>query len=90
MANTTANINVRVESEIKSQAQELLRDLGLDMTTAINVFLRQVIKKNGIPFEVVAEQPRQIKREFGCMKGKMWEADDHDWFEPLEDFKEYM
>ena len=27
---------------------------------------------------------------FGSMEGKIWEAEDHDWFEPMEDFKEYM
>jgi len=28
--------------------------------------------------------------KFGCMKGKIEESSDHDWFEPLEDFREYM
>jgi len=52
-------------------------------------FLRQAIRKNGIPFELIAEKPQKAPK-LGCMKGQIWEADDHDWFEPLEDFKEYM
>ena len=87
-----ANINVRVDSEVKNKSQDVFSALGLDMTSAINIFLRQVIRKNGIPFELVAE-PLALKRRtplLGCMKGQISEADGHDWFEPMEDFKEYM
>jgi len=52
------------------------------------VRLRQAIRKNSIPFELVAEKPQPQTRQFGGMKGKMWMADD--WDAPLEDFKEYM
>ena len=87
-----ANINIRVDSDVKNKAQDLFSALGLDMTSAINIFLRQAIRKNGIPFELVAEKPaaRRTPPQPGCMKGKIREAEDHDWFEPLEDFKEYM
>jgi len=87
-----ANINVRVDSEVKNKSQDVFSALGLDMTSAINIFLRQVIRKNGIPFELITEQPaaRRKTPQLGCMKGQITEADDHDWFEPMEDFKEYM
>jgi DNA-damage-inducible protein J len=84
------NINIRVDSDVKNKAQDVFSALGLDMTSAINIFLRQAIRKNGIPFELVADKLPQKTRQFGRYKGKMWESDDHDWFEPLEDFKEYM
>ena len=45
-------INVRVEETIKKQASELFEELGLDMTTALNLFLRQAIMYGGIPFEI--------------------------------------
>lgn len=91
-ARASANINIRVDSEVKSKAQEVFSALGLDMTSAINLFLRQAIRKNGIPFELVTEQPHEDsnRRQFGCLKGKITEAPNHDWFEPMEDFKEYM
>ena len=89
MATANTNINIRVDSDIKTKAQDVFSSMGLDMTTAINIFLRQSIRKNGIPFKLVAESPRKTPK-FGCMKDKIWEADDHDWFEPLEDFEEYM
>ena len=84
-ANT--NINIRVDSDIKNKAQNLFLALGLDMTSAINIFLRQSIRKNGIPFELVTE-PLKKTPKLGCMKGKIWMSDDFN--EPLEDFKEYM
>lgn len=48
----TANINVRVDSALKQEAENLFGDLGLNMSTAINMFLRSAINHNGIPFEV--------------------------------------
>ena len=86
------NINIRVDSDVKNKAQDVFAALGLDMTSAINIFLRQAIRKNGIPFVLVAETPkkRHSPPQLGCLKGKIHEAKDHDWFEPLEDFGEYM
>jgi addiction module RelB/DinJ family antitoxin len=46
------NINIRVDSDIKAQSQSLFENLGLDMTTAINIFLRQALKTRAIPFEI--------------------------------------
>ena len=85
------NINIRTDNEIKTKAQEIFATLGLDMTTAVNLFLRQTVRMNDIPFvlttrEAQAGKPLPYNR--GCMKGKMWMADDFD--APLEDFREYM
>ena len=51
-----ANINIRVDDDVKAQAQELFGSLGMDMSTAMNIFLRQSIAFGGIPF--VVQQPR--------------------------------
>ena len=48
MSNTS--MNIRMDGEVKRQAQELFAQFGLDMTTAINMFLRQSIRQRGIPF----------------------------------------
>lgn len=50
-------INIRVDENLKKQASELFSDLGLDMSTAINIFLRQSVMRDGIPFEIVREIP---------------------------------
>ncbi len=88
---STTNINIRIDSEIKASAQKIFSDLGLDMTTAVNLFLRQTVRMNDIPF-VLTTKPNQSNsaNNFpfgrGCMKGKMQMADDFD--EPLDDFRE--
>lgn len=50
-----ATINIRVDDALKSQAEDVLASIGLNMTTATTVFLKQVIRCNGIPFELKAD-----------------------------------
>lgn len=50
MANS--NINIRIDSEVKAEAQELFSQLGMDLSTAVNIFIRQAIAFGGIPFTV--------------------------------------
>ena len=58
MANTT-NFSVRMDSDIKKQCETLYNELGVNLTTAINVFLRQSLRAGGFPFEVRLEQPNK-------------------------------
>lgn len=53
----TTNINVRVDSALKQEAEALFNDLGLNMSSAINMFLRSAINYDGIPFEVRRPAP---------------------------------
>ena len=55
MANTI-NVNIRVDEELKKQSEALLAEMGLNMTTAVNIFLRQVVRTGKIPFEITAKQ----------------------------------
>lgn len=48
----TSNVFARVEPDIKMQAEQVLSDLGLPMSNAINLFLKQVVLQRGLPFEV--------------------------------------
>ncbi|MBQ8375042.1 MAG: type II toxin-antitoxin system RelB/DinJ family antitoxin [Clostridia bacterium] len=50
-------INIRVDENVKQQASELFEALGLDMSTAMNLFLRQAINYGGIPFEIRKPHP---------------------------------
>lgn len=53
MATTNdVTMTIRTNGEVKKTAAALFSDLGLDMSTAINMFLRECIRKDGIPFEV--------------------------------------
>lgn len=50
MAVKTANVNTRIQSEIKEQAETILDRLGIPRSVAIDIFYRQIIAHNGIPF----------------------------------------
>ncbi len=52
-----AKINVNTDEETKMQAQKLLHEMGLDMTTAINIYLKRIILEKGIPFEISTKLP---------------------------------
>ena len=47
-----AQINIRIDDVLKEKAELLFEDLGLNMTTAFNIFIRQSIRQGGIPFEI--------------------------------------
>lgn len=50
-----ANINIKIDSELKKQAEALFTDLGMNMTTALNIFMRQAVRENRIPFEITRD-----------------------------------
>jgi len=54
------SMTIRMNREVKQKAQMVFADLGMDMTTAINVFLRQAIYHKGFPFEVVLKTPNDV------------------------------
>ncbi len=53
---TKKNMTIRMEPELKAEAQKIFSSLGMDMSTAINVFLKQVVRIKGIPFELRLEE----------------------------------
>ena len=57
MATNTSNVSFRIDTEVKNQADNLFAQLGLNMTTAFNIFLRQSIREGSIPFNVTVNTP---------------------------------
>lgn len=55
----SANLNIRTDKEVKAAAEKIFNELGLNMTTAVNIFLRQTIRENGIPFDLHLEIPNK-------------------------------
>ena len=53
----TTNLNIRTDKAIKDQAEAIFNELGLNMTTAVNMFLRTSIREHGIPFELKLDIP---------------------------------
>ena len=56
----TTNLNIRTDKEIKEQAERIFSVLGLNMTTAINIFLRTTIREHGIPFPLKLDVPNDL------------------------------
>ena len=53
----TTNLNIRTDKEIKEAAEKIYSSLGLNMTTAINIFLRASVRDSGIPFDLKLNVP---------------------------------
>lgn len=85
-----AATNITIDTDVKREAQETLGALGLDLSTAIGIFLRKVIAVGGIPFDVRMEKPNNDTMEAiaevaamkaGLISGKAYKTAD----EMLED-----
>lgn len=57
-----ANIIVRVDSQLKQQAEILFQEMGMNMSMAINIFLKQAVKDQGIPFTITNKPNRQTQK----------------------------
>ena len=53
-------MSIRLDSEVKEQAEQVFNNLGMDMTTAINIFLRQAIQYQGLPFDVRLDENQKL------------------------------
>ena len=60
MAAATTNISIRMDSDLKAQADALFGELGMNLSTAFNVFVRQSLREGRIPFEIsLHEEPNE-------------------------------
>ena len=56
----TTNLNIRTDKAVKEQAEEIFAELGLNMTTAVNIFLRTAVREHGIPFPLKLDIPNEV------------------------------
>ena len=59
MTNSTTNITIRMDSDLKVKADELFNDLGMNISTAFNVFVRHSVREGRIPFNISLNQPNK-------------------------------
>ena len=59
MSGSTTNINIRMDTELKAQAEALFEELGMSLSTACNIFIRQALREGKIPFAISLNQPNQ-------------------------------
>jgi len=53
----TVNLSIRMEKSLKEQAEHLFGELGMNMTAALNIFVRQAVRQGKIPFEITLNKP---------------------------------
>jgi DNA-damage-inducible protein J len=63
MASKTTNLSIRMDTTLKREAEQLFADLGMNLTTAFNVFVRQAIREQGIPFTIARDVPNLETQE---------------------------
>lgn len=69
----TANVFARVEPEIKEQAENVLEQLGIPMSNAVSMFLRQIVLQQGIPFEM--KLPRKRPLSLGSLTKEQFDSE---------------
>jgi len=57
----TTNLNIRIDRDLKNEAEQVFGELGMNLTTAITVFVRQAVRQKKIPFEI-ALYPEEVSR----------------------------
>ena len=68
MAGNTTNISIRMDTELKEQADLLFSELGMNMSTAFNIFIRQALREGGIPFRIHMNTPHNAMcSPTGCL-----------------------
>ena len=59
MAGTTTNISIRMDADLKAQADALFAERGLNLSTAFNIFVRQSLREGRIPFDISLNYPNE-------------------------------
>lgn len=92
-----ASLDVKIDRAVKKEADIIANAMGMTLSTAINIFVRQMVNERAIPFrvqmaEIETEELERIRQKRlaakGSLKGKIWMSDDFN--APLEEMKEYM
>lgn len=90
MASTNdITMTIRTNKAIKKEASALFRELGMDMSTAINIFLRQAVHENRIPFEVTREEKPNWKTR-RAIRNAMKDKNMVGPFKTVEEAMEYL
>jgi len=80
--------NISIDAETKAKAQVMLADLGMDLSTAVNIFLRQMLYEGGIPFSITREVPNKVT--LTAMEAAEKREDVYGPFSSVEDMMETL
>lgn len=94
-------INITVDPQVKKNASKILNSLGLDLSSAINLYLKQIIIHNGLPFALSNSKDKKYSYEFvkAIIEGKIGAGNQKlvqrkkpskEMLESLEEYQEYL
>lgn len=84
----SVNVTVRVDEELKKQADSLFNDLGMSLSTAFNIFLKQSVREQQMPFVISRNIPNAVTKATMETAGK--DGDMYDSFGSIEALKEEL
>ena len=71
----STNLNIRIDKEVKSQAESLLSEMGMSLSTAVNIFIRQLIRDGSIPFIISVDKNNAGTYNLQHIRQKLAEAE---------------
>lgn len=72
---TVSRLNIRIDGELKEQAKEVYKDMGMDLTTAVTVFLKQSVREQRLPFQPSREPVENIIARYEVENGMTTKVD---------------
>lgn len=72
---TVSRLNIRIDAELKEQAKEVYKDMGMDLTTAVTIFLRQSVREQRLPFQPSREPIENIIARYEVENGLTTKVD---------------
>lgn len=84
----TDTLNIRIEPTLKKEVEETLTDLGMNITEAVTIFLRQVVLNDGIPFEI--KRPKYNKETIDAINEVKEMLKNPEKYESYNSVKELM
>ena len=89
MSGTSTNVCIRIDTELKAQAEDLFSELGMSLSTAITVYFRQAVRESRIPFEIKWDRPNKdtaAAMKYAATKAQSGEAKSYE--DPEELFRD--
>ena len=80
------SVNVKIDSDLKKEADQLFQDLGLNMSTAVTLFLKQAVRLNGIPFQIKRNAKTPNKETLQAIKDSLDDKNLSNSFDSVEEF----
>ena len=73
-----AQVNIRIEDELKEEGDRLFRELGLSFSSAISLFVSQAVRERAIPFQITTRKPNNITLASESALSKEWLSPEED------------